>query len=132
MTQRASGTFDVKVFREAPFDEGNGLTMARTRCDKTFHGELEASSAVHMLSIGTPVAGSAVYVAVEKINGTLHGRQGSFALAHFGVMERGTVKLELTLVPDSGAGELTGLRGDFRIEIKDGQHYYHFDYTLTS
>ncbi len=130
MTQHASGTFEVKVSREPPFDEADGLPMARTRCDKTFHGSLEATSAVQMLSVGTPVPGSAAYVAVEKVSGTLHGRSGSFALAHLGVMDRGAVKLELTLVPDSGIGDLVGLRGEFRIEIKDGRHYYHFDYTL--
>jgi hypothetical protein len=132
MVQQANGKFDVKVEREAPFDESNGLPMARTRCDKTFHGDLDASSVVHMLSVGTSVPGSAAYVAVEKISGTLHGRRGSFALAHLGVMDRGAVKLELALVPDSGTSELAGLRGEFRIEIKDGQHLYFFEYALAS
>jgi len=131
MTQHASGRFDVKVVREPPFDEVDGLPMARTRCDKTFHGDLTASSVVHMLSVGTPLAGSAVYVAVEKVSGTLHGRRGSFALAHLGVMERGAVTLELIVVPDSGTGALSGLRGQFSIEIKDGQHNYYFDYALS-
>lgn len=130
MTQHASGKFEVKVTREPPFDEAEGLPMARTRCDKVFHGDLEATSVVHMLSVGTPVPGSAAYVAVEKVSGTLQGRRGSFALAHVGVMGRGAVKLELALVPDSGTDELAGLGGEFRIEIRDGQHFYAFDYSL--
>ena len=79
---------------------------------------------------GSPVKGSAGYVAIERVTGRVHGRAGSFALQHFGVMNRGASSLTLSVVPDSGTGELTGLSGTMSIDIRDGQHFYAFDYSL--
>ena len=83
-----------------------------------------------MLAVGTPVEGSAAYVAVERISGTLDGRGGSFLACHNGVMDRGTPSLSVTVVPDSGTGELEGLTGRIAIDIVDGKHFYTFDYAL--
>jgi hypothetical protein len=98
--------------------------------DKQFHGDLEATSKGQMLSAGTAVKGSAGYVAMEKVTGTLHGRKGTFILQHSATMTRGTPQLSIFVVPDSGTDELTGITGSMNIIITDGKHSYAFDYML--
>ncbi len=85
-----------------------------------------------MLSAGTSVKGSAGYVAMEQVTGSLHGRSGSFVLQHYGIMNRGAPQLTVTVVPDSGTGELAGLAGTLAIKIVDGKHFYEMEYTLGS
>jgi hypothetical protein len=70
------------------------------------------------------------YVAVEKVTGSLHGRSGTFMLQHSGTMTRGTPQLSVTVVPDSGTGQLEGLTGKMAINIVDGKHFYDFEYAL--
>lgn len=131
MSKLAQGSFDISATREPPYDSADGLVLARSSFSKTFKGDLEASSTVQMLSAGTAVQGSAVYVALERVQGTLDGRSGNFVLAHYGVMKRGAPTLLLAVAPDSGTGELTGLSGQMQIEIKEGgQHFYRFEYEL--
>jgi len=98
--------------------------------DKQFHGDLEATSKGQMLAIDTDVTGSAGYVAMEQVTGMLHGRSGTFALQHSGTMTRGTPHLTITVVPDSGNGQLIGLAGNMEIDIVEGQHRYDFAYSL--
>jgi len=124
----ARGTFEVKLTPQADGDAGAGL--ARMILDKQFHGDLEATSQGQMLSAGTAVQGSAGYVALERVSGTLLGRTGTFVLQHHGLMNRGTPSLTITVVPDSGTGELTGLAGTMGIEIAEGRHSYDFEHTL--
>jgi len=124
----ARGTFEVKLTPQADGDAGAGL--ARMILDKQFHGDLEATSQGQMLSAGTAVQGSAGYVALERVSGSLQGRAGTFVLQHYGLMNRGTPQLTITVVPDSGTGELAGLAGTMRIEIADGRHSYDFEHTL--
>jgi len=126
---RATGRFTVKITPQSE-DKGEGSALGRLLLEKQFEGELEASGKGEMLSAGTEVKGSAVYVAVERVTGSLKGRQGSFALYHRGVMRRGAPELEVHVVPDSGSGELEGLSGTLGIRIEAGQHYYDFDYSL--
>jgi hypothetical protein len=129
MPTRASGPFDVKVIPQAPDEAGGGL--GRMLLDKQFHGDLEATSKGQMLAAGTAVEGSAGYVAMETVSGTLHGRRGTFVLQHSGTMNRGTPQLTITVVPDSGTGELAGLAGTMTIDIAaGGKHSYGFEYTL--
>ena len=130
MSRTASGSFEVTATREPPYDSADGLVLGRTSFVKSFKGELEASSTVQMLSAGTPTQGSAVYVALERVNGKLAGRAGSFIFFHVGIMNRGQPSLKLEVAPDSGTGEFTGLTGQMQIEIKDGQHFYRFEYQL--
>ena len=130
MTQQIKGTFEVKRSLEPPCDLGGGVEAAHMRFDKRFHGDLDATSVVHMLAVGTAVEGSAAYVAVERIVGSLRGRAGSFLMQHNGTMDRGMPSLSLTVVPDSGTDALLGLVGSLKIEIVDGQHFYAFDYSL--
>lgn len=127
----AIGTFDVKMTPQALDDKSADPSLARMAIDKQFHGDLEAASKGEMLSAGTAVKGSAGYVAIERVSGTLHGRHGTFVLQHSGTMTRGTPHLSVTVVPDSGTGQLVGLEGHMAIKIADGKHSYEFEYTLS-
>jgi hypothetical protein len=130
MSSHASGTFDVKVAPLEPYNKAD-VTMGRMSLDKQFHGDLEGTSKGEMLSGATAVKGSGAYVAIERVSGTLNGRSGMFTLQHSGVMTRGGApQLTVTVVPDSGTGQLTGIAGKMTIKITDGKHYYEFEYTL--
>src|ERR1041384_4581391 len=126
----ARGSFEIKATRQPPYDSVDGLVLSRTSFTKTFVGDLQATSGVEMLSAGTPTQGSAVYVALERVSGQLAGREGSFVLTHWGVMNRGQPPLRLEVAPDSGTGGLAGLSGSVQIDIRDGQHFYSFEYQL--
>lgn len=128
----AAGSFEVTMSAEPPYDEVDGVTLSRMRFDKRFCGPLEATSEVHMLAARTPVQGSAGYVAMERVVGTLEGRRGSFVLQHLGTMNRGDAALDVTVVPDSGTGDLAGIAGRMTIDIVDGKHFYAFEYSLDS
>lgn len=130
MTTRATGTFDVTLKPLGLADQAADATLGRLSIDKQFHGDLEATSKGEMLSAGTGVEGSAGYVAIERVGGTLHGRSGTFVLQHSGIMTRGAPQLTITVVPDSGTGQLTGLAGTLAIVIADGKHSYDFEYSL--
>jgi uncharacterized protein DUF3224 len=132
MVTQAKGTFEVKMTPQAWSEPPVEETLGRFLLDKQYHGDLEATSQGQMLSAGTSEKGSAGYVAIEKVTGTLQGRSGSFVLQHNGIMNRGVPQLTIAVVPDSGAGELTGLGGTMTIEIADGKHSYEFSYTLAT
>ena len=129
MTMHAKGTFDVKVAPVAE-DKAEGSTLGRYSLDKQYHGDLDASAKGEMLTAGSDVKGSGAYVAMERVTGTLNGRKGSFALVHRGTMGPGSMELSVTVVPDSGTGQLTGLTGTLNIVIADGRHSYDLDYTI--
>jgi hypothetical protein len=129
---QATGTFDVKLGPLPTYNTDATAMVARLSIDKTFHGGLEATSIGEMLSAGTTVKGSAGYVAIERVSGQLDGREGMFVLQHSGTMTRGAAQLALSVVPDSGTGELVGLTGTMRIIIADGKHSYELDYSISS
>jgi Protein of unknown function (DUF3224) len=131
MTTHAKGTFDVKLDpQKADSKEAESANLGRMSIDKKFHGDLEATSKGEMLSAATEVKGSAGYVAMERVSGTLHGRSGNFVLQHSATMTRGVPQMSVTVVPDSGTGELVGLAGKMTIKIANGQHFYEFEYTV--
>lgn len=128
---RATGEFDVNLQPLEPYAQASeGIKLSRLSIDKTFTGDLMATSRGEMLSAVTAVAGSAGYVAIEQVTGTLHGKSGSFVLQHSGTMARGESQLVLEIVPDSGAGELAGLSGSMTIRIEGGKHFYVFEYEI--
>jgi hypothetical protein len=131
VTKHAAGTFEVKTAPQAPEDNVGDPSVGRLALDKTFHGDLEATSKGQMLAAGTEVKGSAGYVAMERVAGSLQGRTGTFALQHSGTMNRGVPTLSITVVPDSGTGQLVGLAGKLTIEIAAGKHSYDFEYSIT-
>ena len=128
----ASGPFDVKLAPLPAYNTDAGANLARMSIDKQFRGDLEATSRGEMLSAMGGVKGSAGYVAVERVTGTLHGRSGSFTLQHNATMTRGAPYLNIVVVPDSGSGELAGLTGSMKIVIADGgKHAYELDYAFS-
>jgi hypothetical protein len=130
VTQHARGSFEVKLTQQSMAVNAEADGLGRMSIEKQFHGDLEGTSKGEMLTAMTEVKGSAGYVAVERVSGTLHGRKGTFALQHGGTMTRGAPQLSVTVVPDSGTGELAGLTGKMSIDITDGKHSYDFEYTL--
>jgi hypothetical protein len=130
MNVRAHGTFEVQLDPQAPGEHAQAANLGRMSIDKRFQGDLEGSSQGEMLTVNTDVEGSACYVALERVSGSLHGRSGSFVLVHRGVMTRGAPHLTITVVPDSGSGRLAGIAGTMAIEIVDGEHRYEFEYTM--
>lgn len=131
MTNLAAGSFEVKLTPQAA-DSGSSenVVPSRMTIEKQFFGDLEGTSTGQMLAAGTGVKGSAGYVAIEQVSGKLHGRAGTFILQHTGTMNRGAADLSVTVVPDSGTDELTGLAGRMTIEIVACKHSYTFQYTL--
>jgi hypothetical protein len=128
---RVSGSFDVKLTPQQSGDKNADAVVGIMSIAKQFHGELEAASHGHMLAIGTEVKGSAGYVAMERVTGSLQGRAGSFALQHSGTMNRGAPTLLVSVVPDSGTGALVGISGRLAIRIEEGgKHFYDFDFEL--
>jgi hypothetical protein len=125
----AKGPFDVKMTPQG--NATDPAAVGRMTLDKAFHGDLEATSAGEMLAVRTAVAGSAGYVAIERVTGTLAGRTGTFALQHWGIMDKGAPELKISVIPDSATGDLAGLSGTMTIDIQPGgKHFYVFTYTL--
>ena len=129
VTTRATGRFDVTVLPLAADSSDTG-GFDRMSLQKTFSGDLTGTSRGQMVAAGTAVEGSGAYVALERITGTLHGRTGSFMLQHNGTMQGGAYEMRITVVPDSGTGELTGLAGTFLIIFEGKDHLYQFDYRI--
>jgi hypothetical protein len=130
MLRHAEGTFTVKTASLPPDDATAGTPISRFGLDKEFHGGLEAASKGEMLGAGDFAKGSAGYVAIEQIIGTLNGRSGSFALQHIGAMDSGKVQLSVTVVQGSGTGELVGITGSMTITDVAGRHSYTFEYAV--
>jgi len=127
---QANGTFEVTRESQPMAAVSAPANLGRHTIDKRFEGDLQAHSVGEMLSAGSDVAGSAGYVALERVTGRLGGREGSFVLQHSGTMDRGAATLIVRVVPDTGTGELTGLAGSMTIRIASERHEYTFDYTL--
>jgi len=130
VTSHATGPFDVKVI---PADEKfDDPLLGRMTIDKQYHGDIEATAKGQMLTAGSAVKGSGAYVAIEKVSGTLHGHTGTFVLQHSGTMTNGAPQLTITVVPDSGTGQLAGIAGKMTITITNGKHFYDLEYTLAA
>jgi len=130
VTKHATGPFDVKLAPQGEDDKAEGSALARYSLDKQYHGDLDATAKGTMLTAGTDVKGSAGYVAIERVTGKLNGLTGSFVLQHSGTLTRGAPVQSITVVPDSGTGQLAGLSGKLTVIIDAGKHSYSFDYTL--
>lgn len=130
MPSNAQGTFEVKTAPLPPDEATAATSIGRYSLDKVYRGDLEAVSAGEMLGAGDPATGTAGYVAIEHVSGTLQGRNGSFALQHFGTMDGGKFEMNVRVVPGSGSGQLEGIAGTLTITIAGGQHSYAFEYTL--
>ena len=130
MTQFAKGSFEIKM-QPAPAGEGAGrVAVGRMLIDKYYSGDLIGIGQGEMLSAGNPAAGSAGYVAIEHVTGTLDSRSGSFALQHSGTMHAGASHLTIAIVPGSGTDDLAGIKGRLKLDIVDRKHFYELEYTL--
>lgn len=127
--QHATGTFEVSITPAAQAGS-DGIALGRMLVEKDFSGPLTAKSRGEMLTATGPVKGSAAYVLIEQVHGTLDGKAGGFALAHMGVMDRGAPDLRVVIVPDSGTGALAGITGTLAIRIEGGRHFYDMDYAI--
>lgn len=132
MSQTVKGSFEVKLDPQPADAFADGASLGRLTIDKRYHGDLDATGRGQMLTGMGSVKGSAGYVAIERVEGTLAGRQGSFVIQHSGTMDRGTPSLAIHVVPDSGTGALAGMRGTMTIDIVDGKHFYTLEYTLAA
>jgi hypothetical protein len=130
MTNHATGKFEVTMKPLPPREEISGTPVGRMSLDKVFVGGLVGVGQGEMLAAMTETKGSAGYVAIERVTGTLDGRTGSFIFQHSGTMNRGAPTLAIGVVPDSGTGDLAGITGTFTINIVDGKHFYEFEYSL--
>ena len=126
----ARGLMDVNTEAEPPFLEQDGLTLNRSVVRKEFSGDVVGASEAQMIAAFTGTPGSAAYVAIEHFTGSVGGKSGSFVLQHSGVMNKGDAELTVTIVPDSGTGQLTGISGTLAIDNDEGQHSYVLDYEL--
>lgn len=131
MSERATGTFEIKRWDEAPYDEWRGTRLTRTHVTKTFHGDIEGESTAELLMAYGSEEGSAAYVGFERITGRVDGRSGSFVLHHTATGSRNGQTASWSVVPDSATGELLGLRGEAQISVEpDGGHSFTLDYDL--
>ena len=130
MTLHARGTFEVRLTPQPLSHADADAALGRLAIDKQFAGDIAGASQGEMLSARSAVDGSAGYVAIERVTGALHGRRGSFVLQHSGTVNRGAQQLVISVVPDSGTGELAGLAGSMTLQIADGVHRYDLAYTL--
>lgn len=127
MSARVTGPFDVKM---APQDDKLGDGINRMVLEKQYHGDLDGTSKGQMLAVGSAKT-SGVYVAIETFTGALRGKTGSFSLHHTGIMAKAGPNLTISVVPDSGTGQLAGISGKMTINIApDGKHTYEFEYSL--
>ena len=124
----ARGSFNVNIEAEPPFLEQDGLKLNRNVVRKEFSGDMVGTSDAQMIAAFTGTPGSAGYVAIEHFTGSVGGKSGSFVLQHSGVMNKGDAQLTVTIVPDSGSGELAGISGTLEIDNDGGQHSYVLDY----
>lgn len=130
MTSRATGSLIVSMTPAAPTKRSGRTTLGRMLLDKQYHGDLVATGKGEMLTAVTDTKGSASYVAIEHVTGTLNGRAGSFVLHHLGTMAGGVDQLVIAIVAESGTGELAGISGQFSVKVVDGKHMFEFDYAF--
>lgn len=130
MPQVAKGSFTVEMKPQGESTATEGVTTGRMSLNKRFEGDLVAVGEGEMLTALTPVKGSAGYVAIERVTGTLRGRAGSFVFQHSGTMNQGAQQLSIRVVPGSGTGSLVGIEGSFKLSVVEGEHFYEFEYTL--
>lgn len=126
----AKGSFIVTMKPQSEPDAMDGVTLGRMSLDKVFEGDFVGTGKGEMLSAITSIKGSAGYVAIERVTGTLAGRAGSFVFQHTGTMDQGAQRLSIRVVPGSGTKDLAGISGEFRLSIVDGKHIYEFEYSL--
>ena len=111
----ARGHFDVTAEAEPPYLEQDGNRLNHDIVRKKFSGDMTGRTEARMV---------AAYVAIEHFAGLVGGKSGTFALKHSGTMSTGEAELCVTIIPDSGTGELKGISGSLQIVGSDGKHAF--------
>lgn len=124
--EKITGEFEVKI---VPSDTGDAQ-LGMMLLDKVYHGALQGTGKGRMLTGMTSVKDSAGYVAIERIEGELMGKRGSFIIQHSGLMSQGKQSLTIRVIPDSGTDGLLGLEGEMQIRIVDRKHFYDFEFSF--
>ncbi|MBB2948846.1 hypothetical protein FB565_008632 [Actinoplanes lutulentus] len=133
---RATGTFEVADFTAAPVpgpEIKTGLPVGVATMRKAFTGEIEGRAETLFTAAFDPASGTGTYVAMESFEGSVGGKAGAFNFAH-SATTTGTDRQApfLTIVPASGTGDLTGIRGTGGLTVdEDGTHRIWFDYELS-
>lgn len=130
MSLRATGKYELEWDEQPPYDEAEGATLATVTITKTWTGDIEATSVTKMIKAMTAEPTSAGLVAIERVNGKVNGKVGSFVLQHNAVSDRGDRFLNIVVLPDSGTGELTGIKGKLLLDVVDGAHNVTLEYEL--
>lgn len=127
---RAEGTFTIDRFdAEPPYDDQDGVKLARAHITKTFAGDLVGNSETDIITVHTE--NPAAYAGIERFEGMMRGRKGGFVLQHNAAGEKGVPWMTWKIVETTGTGELAGIRGAGQIIIgSDGSHSYSLDYDL--
>jgi hypothetical protein len=131
MGSTAKGSFDLTGWEPTPWDEVDGVVLARATVTKAFHGDAEGSTSVAELVLVSRDGDGLAYGGLERFTGSLAGRKGTFVLHHDANADPDTGWFRWSIVPGTGTGELAGIRGTGVItRHDDGRHDYTFDYDL--
>jgi Protein of unknown function (DUF3224) len=118
----ATGRIDVKTYEPQPYEEvDDGPNLVQIHVTETFSGDIEGEGVVRFLQ-AVRTDESASFVGIERVTGSIDGRQGSFLLQDAGTLEGQAVKGDWFVIPGSGTGDLTGLRGEGGFSAQLGQH----------
>jgi hypothetical protein len=108
---RIKAAFDVTNWEEHPFDEGlDTAKLTKATVTKDYSGDIEGSSVTEWL-MAYANDGTATFVGLERVSGTVAGDAGTIVLQHVGTFEDGAAKADLTVVRGCGTGNLTGVTG---------------------
>lgn len=125
-----TGRFDLPRWDEEVYDDAEGAKLVRVSSAKVFEGGITGTSEVQILQAFAQ-HGSAAYVAIERVVAEVDGCKGTFVLQHAAAGSASGGFMNVTVVPDSGTGDLASLRGSLTIAKSDaGEHTYAFDYEL--
>jgi len=111
MTQHAAATFTLNSWDEKPYDETDGLPkLSRVSATKSYEGDIAGEGRVEYLMMYR-ADGSATFIGLERVIGSVGDRSGSFVFQHSGIFENGIAKVDLFVVSGSGTERLDGLQG---------------------
>jgi hypothetical protein len=134
MSTQATGTFKVKAWNEEAYrEEQGGRKLTRASVKQSFKGDLEGEGAVEWLMFYRPDQ-TADFVGLQRVEGRVGDRSGSFVLQSNGVFDGKAAKGDLTVVAGSGTAELTGIsgRGQFNAPLGGGEASVSLEYDVAA
>ena len=133
MKEIARATFEIQSWDEKQWDEIPGASrMTRASVSKSYKGEMEGEGKLEYL-MAYSHDGSASFVGIERFAGRVGDKQGNFVFQHVGMFRNGVAESTWSVVPDSGGGDLQGLRGEVNVALGHAKPYpIEFSYELGS